>query len=405
MQSDPATAARQSHGRLLAILAVRTRDIAGAENALAEAFARALERWPADGVPGRPDAWLLGVARNRRLDAWRHTRSQDDATRALLLLAGETDTAEAEHRDLPDERLRLLFACAHPAVDAAARTPLMLQAMLGVDIARMAGAFLAAPATLAQRLKRAKAQLRGIADAFERPAPRELPQRLQDLLDAIYAAYGSGWDDVDGADARPAGLTAEAIELGRMLCGLLPDEPEPLGLLALMLFCESRAAARRSDSGAYVPLDQQDTARWDPGLLAEAEHSLGRASALQRTGAYQLEAAIQSAHCERRVGALVSGEALVSLYESLLALRPGIGAQVSLACALAKARGPEAGLRALDALPAGDVSNYQPFWAARAHLLAAGGARAAARQAFERAIGLSADAAVRAYLGALAQRL
>jgi RNA polymerase sigma-70 factor (ECF subfamily) len=317
----------------------------------------------------------------------------------------ETDTAEAEHRDLPDERLRLLFACAHPAVDAAARTPLMLQAMLGVDTARMAGVFLAPPATLAQRLKRAKAQLRGIADAFERPASRELPQRLQGLLDAIYAAYGSGWDDVDGADARPAGLTSEAIELGRMLCGLLPDEPEPLGLLALMLFCESRAGARRSDSGAYVPLDQQDTARWDPGLLAEAEHSLRRASALQRPGAYQLEAAIQSAHCERRVGALVSAEALVSLYESLLALRPGIGAQVSLACALAKARGPEAGLRALDALPAGDVSTYQPFWAARAHLLAAGGARAAARQACERAIGLSADAAVRAYLGALAQRL
>jgi RNA polymerase sigma-70 factor (ECF subfamily) len=405
MQPESATAARQFHGRLLATLAVRTHDIAGAENALAEAFARALERWPLDGVPERPDAWLLRLARNRRLDAWRHTRSQDEATRALLLLAGEMDTAEAEHRDLPDERLRLLFACAHPAVDAPARTALMLQALLGIGTARMAGVFLVAPATLAQRLARAKAQLRSTAGAFELPPPRELPQRLQDVLDAIYAAYGSGWDDVDGADARPAGLTAEAIELGRILCGLLPGEPEPLGLLALMLFCESRAGARRSEGGAYVPLDQQDTARWNPDLLAEAEHSLRGASALQRPGAYQLEAAIQSAHCERRVGALVSAEALVSLYESLLALRLGIGAQVSLACALAKARGPEAGLRALDALTADDVAQYQPFWAARAHLLAAGGARAAARQACERAIGLSADAAVRAYLGGLAERL
>lgn len=398
-------AARDSYGRLLAILSARTHDIAASEDALADAFARALERWPADGIPVQPDAWLLSVARHRKLDAWRHTRVQDAATQSLLLLAGEVDEGTTDGAAVPDERLRLLFVCAHPAIDAPARAPLMLQTVLGLDAARMAGAFLTAPATLGQRLVRAKARIRAAGIPFEYPQARDLPQRLQDVLDGIYAAYGTGWDDVDGADALPRGLTAEAIDLCRILCGLMPNEPEPLGLLALMLFCESRAAARRSETGAYVPLDQQDPLRWDPDLLAEAERCLRRASEMKSLGAYQLEAAIQSAHCERRVGAPVEPEVLVSLYEGLLALRPSIGAQVSRACALANARGPEIGLRALEAIPAPEVANYQPFWAARAHLLAAGGARSAARQAYDRAIGLSASAAVRAYLHAMSDRL
>jgi RNA polymerase sigma-70 factor (ECF subfamily) len=409
--SDPAVqraaerAARDSYGRLLAILSARTHDIAASEDALADAFARALERWPADGIPVQPDAWLLSVARHRKLDAWRHTRVQDAATQSLLLLAGEVDEGTTDGAAVPDERLRLLFVCAHPAIDAPARAPLMLQTVLGLDATRMAGAFLTAPATLGQRLVRAKARIRAAGIPFEYPQARDLPQRLQDVLDGIYAAYGTGWDDVDGADALPRGLTAEAIDLCRILCGLMPNEPEPLGLLALMLFCESRAAARRSETGAYVPLDQQDPLRWDPDLLAEAERCLRLASDMKSLGAYQLEAAIQSAHCERRVGAPVEPEVLVSLYEGLLALRPSIGAQVSRACALANARGPEIGLRALEAIPALEVANYQPFWAARAHLLAAGGARSASRQAYDRAIGLSASAAVRAYLHAMSDRL
>lgn len=316
-------AARESYGRLLAILSARTHDIAASEDALADAFARALERWPADGVPQQPDAWLLSVARHRKLDAWRHTRVQDEATQTLMLLAGEVDGGAAEGAAVPD---------------------------------------------------------------------------------GIYAAYGTGWDDVDGADALPRGLAAEAIDLCRILCRLMPREPEPPGLLALMLFCDARMAARRSDSGAYVPLDQQDITRWNHELLAEAEHQLRQACAMGVLGAYQLEAAIQSAHCERRAGAPVPPETLVSLYEGLLALRPSIGAQVSLACALANARGPEAGLQALDAIPSNDVTSYQPFWAARAHLLATGGARAAARQAYERAIGLSTSAVVRTYLDAMSRR-
>jgi RNA polymerase sigma-70 factor (ECF subfamily) len=401
-------AARDSYGRLLAILSARTHDIAASEDALADAFARALERWPADGIPQQPDAWLLSVARHRKLDAWRHTRVQDKATQTLMLLAGEVDDGTAHGHDsaaVPDERLRLLFVCAHPAIDAPARAPLMLQTVLGIDAARMAGAFLTSPSTLAQRLVRAKARIRAAGVPFEYPQARELPHRLRDVLDGIYAAYGTGWDDVDGADALPRGLTGEAIDLCRILCGLMPNEPEPLGLLALMLFCDARLAARRSDTGAYVPLDQQDITRWNHELLAEAEHHLRQASTLASLGPYQLEAAIQSAHCERRAGAPVPPETLVSLYEGLLALRPSIGAQVSLACALANARGPETGLQALDAIPANEVASYQPFWAARAHLLAAGGARAAARQAYDRAIGLSTSAVVRTYLDAMQQRL
>ncbi|MDM0010757.1 sigma factor [Variovorax sp. J22G73] len=401
-------AARDSYGRLLAILSARTHDIAASEDALSDAFARALERWPADGIPRQADAWLLSVARHRKLDAWRHTRVQDKATQTLMLLAGEVDDGTAHGHDgaaVPDERLRLLFVCAHPAIDAPARAPLMLQTVLGIDAARMAGAFLTSPSTLAQRLVRAKARIRAAGVPFEYPQARELPHRLRDVLDGIYAAYGTGWDDVDGADALPRGLTGEAIDLCRILCGLMPNEPEPLGLLALMLFCDARLAARRSDTGAYVPLDQQDITRWNHELLAEAEHHLRQASTLASLGPYQLEAAIQSAHCERRAGAPVPPETLVSLYEGLLALRPSIGAQVSLACALANARGPETGLQALDAIPADEVASYQPFWAARAHLLAAGGARAAARQAYDRAIGLSTSAVVRTYLDAMQQRL
>ena len=398
-------AARQSYGRLLAILSARTRDIAASEDALADAFARALERWPADGVPDQPEAWLLSVARRRTLDAWRHSRVQDDAAQTLLLLADEVGTDATGGDAVPDERLRMLFVCAHPAIDAAARAPLMLQTVLGLDAARMAGAFLSAPATMGQRLVRAKARIRAAGIPFEYPRARDLPERLRDVLDGIYAAYGTGWDEVDGADATPRGLTAEAIDLGRILCGLMPGEPEPLGLLALMLFCESRAAARRGDAGDYVPLDVQDTARWNHTLRDQAERALRAAAAMNAPGAYQMEAAIQSAHCARRLGAQVPPEAMVALYDGLLALRPSIGARVSRACALGAASGPAEGLRALDALAPGDVADYQPYWAARAHLLGQAGRADEARQAYARAAGLSTSAAVRTHLAAAASRL
>lgn len=398
-------AARQSYGRLLAILSARTRDIAASEDALHDAFARALERWPQDGVPERPEAWLLQVARHRTLDAWRHAQVQDAAAHSLLLLAQDVHDEPQGQAAVPDERLRLLFVCAHPAIDGAARAPLMLQTVLGLDAARIANAFLVAPATLGQRLVRAKARIRAAGIGFEYPRADELPRRLQDVLDGIYAAYGTGWDDVEGTDASHRGLTLEAIELGRILCALMPGEPEPLGLLALMLFCESRAHARRDAQGAYVPLNAQDPARWNDGMRLEAEQQLASAAARGVVGAYQLEAAIQSAHTQRRLGMAVPPEALVALYDGLLALRPSIGAQVSRACALAAAQGPAAGLQALDTIDAQRVASYQPYWAARAHLLGAGGQVNAARAAYARASGLASQPAVRAYLEQAARRL
>ncbi len=392
-------AARASYGRLVAILSARTRDIAQAEDALADAFAAALDAWPRDGVPANPPAWLLTVARRRVIDALRHAQVQDEAAQTLLALGDEL-TGGDEGRAVPDERLRLLFVCAHPAIDAAARAPLMLQTVLGLDVARMAGAFLASPATLGQRLVRAKSRIRAAGISFDYPRASDLPQRLQDVMDGIYAAYGTGWDDVEGADAARRGLTAEAIELGRILCALMPGVPEPRGLLALMLFCESRAAARRDAHGAYMPLDAQDTTRWDHGVIAQAESLLLATARGAAPGPYQLEAAIQSAHTRRRLGDAVPADALVLLYDALVALRPGLGASVGHACALAEARGPGAGLQALDALAPAEVGGYQPYWAARAHLLAAAGQATAAQEAATRAMGLTENAAVRAWLAA-----
>lgn len=395
-----AHAARDSYGRLLSILSARTRDIALAEDALADAFESALESWPRTGVPDNPAAWLVTAARRKTLDAWRHDQVHEAAAHTLALLADEFTEREAAGA-VPDERLRLLFVCAHPAIDAAARTPLMLQTVLGLDVQRMAGAFLTAPATLGQRLVRAKARIRQAGIPFEFPEARELPDRLQDVLDGIYAAYGTGWDDVDGTDSTRR-LSAEAIELGALLCRLMPAEPEPLGLLALMLFCEARAGARRDAAGGYVALDAQDTAQWTMPMVAEAERALRHAARLSAPGPYQLEAAIQSAHTQRQLGAEVPPRALVALYDSLLAMRPGVGAQVSRCCAVARAEGPGAGLHALQALDVKAVAAYQPWWAARAHLLAEAGRTADALAAYQRAIGLTAQPAVRAHLARMA---
>ena len=390
-------AARESYGRLVAILSARTRDIALAEDALAEAFASALQSWPRDGIPDNPQAWLVTTARRKTLDVWRHARMQEEAAQTLLLMADDLawdDPASA----VPDERLRLLFVCAHPAIAPAARAPLMLQTVLGLNVSRMAAAFLTAPATLGQRLVRAKARIRESGMAFEYPRSQDLAPRLRDVIDGIYATYGTGWDAVEGSDSAHAGLTAEAIELGRILCHLQPREPEPCGLLALMLFCEARARARRDAHGAYVPLDRQDTALWDLTMIAEAETLLAQAAALGRLGPLQLEAAIQSAHTQRRLGRTVPPRALVALYDGLLAASPSLGAQVSRACALADVHGAQQGLAALQALDANAVASYQPYWAALAHLLAQAGLIPEARQAYTRAMGLASSPAVKNHL-------
>ncbi|MBV9891820.1 MAG: RNA polymerase subunit sigma-70, partial [Rhizobacter sp.] len=268
-----ATVARESYGRLVAYLAARSHDIAAAEDALADAFAAALEHWPRDGVPERPEAWLLTTARRRLHDRWRHARVEAEAEPTLAVVFDEIAQGPAGAR-FPDERLKLMFVCAHPAIDPAARPALMLQAVLGLDAARMASAFVVAPATLSQRLVRAKAKIRAAAIAYEVPGEDEWDARLGDVLDAIYAAYGTGWDDVAGTDAATSGLAAEALALAAMLARLVPHAAEAWGLLALLAFCQSRASARRDKRGDYVPLHAQDASRWNGELLVVAESAL-----------------------------------------------------------------------------------------------------------------------------------
>jgi predicted RNA polymerase sigma factor len=388
-------AARDSYGRLVTFLAARSRDLAAAEDALADAFRAALESWPHHGVPDRPEAWLLTAARRRLVDGARHARVRSEAMPDLLAAADEAQ-ALAEADAFPDERLRLLFVCAHPAIDPAMHTPLMLQTVLGLDAARIASAFLVKPSAMGQRLSRAKVKIRDAGIAFELPEARDLAPRLDAVLQAIYAAYGSGWDDVAGADPRRKGLAAEAIELGRLLRPLMPAEPEVEGLLALMLYCEARREARRSPAGDFVPLSQQDTARWSKPLLAEAERMLSAAAQDGRMGRFQLEAAIQSAHAQRARSGRTDWEAVALLYEGLVRLSPTIGALVGRAAAVAEAQGAAAGWGLLEEMPAGAVGSYQPYWALAAHLLRRLGQPA--DTAYERAIGLCEDPAMRAFL-------
>jgi RNA polymerase sigma-70 factor (ECF subfamily) len=391
-------AARESYGRLLAFLAARTHDLAAAEDALADAFQAALEHWPRDGVPTKPEAWLMTAAKRRLLDRARHAQVHAQATAALAQAAAEAQARANADPVFPDERLKLLFLCAHPAIDAHARTPLMLQTVLGLDAARIASAFLVAPATMGQRLSRAKTKIRDAGIGFDMPLAAELPARLAAVLEAIYAAYGSGWDDVAGADAKRRGLAAEAIELGRVLGALLPQEPEVPALLALMLYCESRRAARRDAAGAYVPLSEQNVADWSHSLIDEADHLLRLALARRRPGRFQLEAAIQSVHAARRLSGHTDWHAVALLYAALRQLAPTIGAATAHAAAVAEAYGAEAGWTQLQTIPAAAVAQYQPYWALAGHLLARLGRRAEANAAYARAIGLCEDAAMRELL-------
>ena len=397
-------AARASYGRLVAYLASRWRDLARAEDALGDSLVAALETWPRTGVPGKPEAWLLTAARRHLVDGARHTKVEAAALADLRLVVDEAHEAMSAEAVFPDERLKLLFTCAHPAIDEAARTPLMLQTVLGLDAARIASAFLVAPAAMGQRLVRVKAKIRGAGIRFAIPEPPELPARLEAVLEAIYAAYGSGWEDVAGGDPRRRGLAEEAIWLGRLVVGLLPDEPEARGLLALMLHCEARRGARRSLGGAYVPLTQQDIGLWSRPMIEEAEEILADAARSGRPGRFQLEAAIQSAHAQRAVTGRTDWGAIALLYEGLLRCAPTIGARVGHAAALGELRGAEAGLAALEAIPADPVKTYQPYWALRAHLLKTLRRSEQAEQAYDRAMALSEDAAVREFLADQAAR-
>ncbi|MGL4286952.1 MAG: RNA polymerase sigma factor [Phreatobacter sp.] len=398
--------ARRSYGRLVAILAARTRDVVGAEDALSDAFAKALVDWPRSGLPDNPEAWLLTVARRRLIDIDRHRRGAERAVDHLMLAAEELAASVAARTPIPDDRLALMFACAHPAIDPNVRAPLILQTILGLDAATIASAFLVSPAAMGQRLARAKAKIRVAGIPFRVPERGDLAERLDAVLAAIYAAFAEGWADPAGTEAKRRDLAEEGIWLGRLVVSLLPQEPEALGLLALMLYSEARRGARRDARGDYVPLAEQDPARWDAGLIDEAEALLLRASGMAAIGRYQLEAAIQSAHAVRRRTGRADWQAIEGLYDALGTITGSPVVAVNRAVALAETAGAVAGLAALDAAARdARLDDYQPYWAARAGLLARAGNVAAADGAYERAIGLETDPAVRRFLQARREAL
>lgn len=397
------TAARNAYGGLLAILARRTRDLEMAEDALADAFAKALEAWPEIGVPENPQAWLLTTARRRLTDLARRVAVRSRAEPELLVLLNRI--GDMEGRDGPyDDRLSLMLACAHPDVDEALHTPLMLQAVLGLNAARIGAAFLVSPAAMGQRLSRAKAKIRAAAIPFETPGPDALAARLQPVLHAIYAAYTAGHDLIGEEPGKARGLSGETLFLAGLVARLAPGAAEAHALFALIAYCEARAPARRARDGAFIALSEQDPALWDAGMIERGETALRHALSLAPPGRFALEAAIQSVHAERRRTGATQWRAAAALYDRLVETGAGLGAHIARACAHGEAFGAEIALRLLGALQ--DVSaDHQPFHAAHAHWLAAAGRAEDARAAYAHAAALSPDPAVRGFLQARAAQL
>ena len=390
--------ARESYGRLVAYLATRWGDLAAAEDALGAAFVAALERWPTAGVPERPESWLLTVARRKLIDAARHN--------AILgrpeIVAALTDaltTHSAPTAALPDERIRLMLVCAHPAIDATIRPALMLQAVLGVEAKVMASAFLVSAETMTKRLVRAKAKIRAAGLRFEEPTAADMHQRLHTLLEAIYAAYFLGREGaVADGDAHDQ-LCDEALYLARTVAIALPLAAEALGFLALLTFCEARRAAQVNAAGAFVPLLEQDAGMWDRALMREGYELLERAAAQGEIGPFQLEAAIQAAHCYRARSGSVPWDEIKLLYHALVTHYPTMGGMVGYAVATAHAEhDPSNGLTILNGIDPAAVRTYQPFWVAMWHLHTLGSDPTRARTCLLRALSLSTHPRLQAYL-------
>lgn len=387
--------ARDAYGRLVAYLAWQWRDLAAAEDALSDAFVAALDHWPRQGVPAAPEAWLLAAAKRVLLQRHRHRRLTQSPE--VLALFDQEPQMQATP-SIPDRRLQLMCACVHPAIAARDHAPLMLQVVLGLDAKTIAGAFLQPPAAMAQRLVRAKARIRDAGVPFELPEADEMAPRQAALLEALYCTYTVGSEFASPAPEAEAGSREEAIYLARLVTQLQPDEPEALGLLAVMLHAEARRPALFEAQGGFVPLTQQNTALWQRLPMQQAEAALRRAASLRRPGPFQLEAAIQSAHNQRAYTGSTPWGAIAALYALLVAQHGGIGARIGQAVALAESGEISRALRLLHALPGTSVSSHQPYWVALAHLLRIAGQSGQADAALQRSIGLTADERVRRFL-------
>jgi RNA polymerase sigma-70 factor, ECF subfamily len=384
---------RQEHGRAVAVLVRRFGDIDVAEEAVQDAFAEAVRRWPSAGLPPSPAGWIITTARNRAIDRLRREAAREHKHAQAALAHAPDDPVE--EGPVQDDRLRLIFTCCHPALAVPAQVALTLRLLGGLTTTEIAHAFLVPEPTMAQRLVRAKGKIRDAGIPYRVPAEADLPERLRAVLAVVYLIFNEGYAASSGERLVREDLCAEAIRLGRLLAELMPDEPEAMGLLALMLLSSARRASRTTPGGDLVPLAEQDRSLWDRSLIAEGQALVRRCLRLGRPGPYQIQAAINAVHSDAPSADATDWAQIVALYDQLMAIAPSAVVALNRAVAVAEVEGPETALALVDEL---DLDGYHLFHAIRADLLRRLGREPEAAAAYEAAIGLTDNAAERAFL-------